>query len=234
MEENVFEKMKRERMEWREKFLAASPEEQQKMLEEKEAKREQAEKARKKAIYDDRKKRFFEKADQQIKILEVLIKAQKISFEVIKSFDGKILNNRLTKVLIEKLQALNSSLNADLVISYNRQTERNEGKIEIRMSHYGCGGLRNTNSIYIPLTKIVPFTSDGDRVVFSDAEQDMRNDAHFLTDILDSWKSAKKEYDKVHKEADKLSAAIEKYCHMNYCLRDFFKADHVIDHLWNL
>lgn len=221
--ENVFQKIREERQAWLDAYKNATPEEQARMLEEKKANREREEQKRQQMIYDDRKKRFMAKADKQIEILNILIRAREIALDSIKTFDGKVLNNRLTKAVEKELKAFNSSLYVSLVISYDHATKNNEGKLTIEVSHYESG-LEDSVSLKISLSPL----NDGNRVVWSETE-DLDYNKEYLSGWIESWKRAKKEYDKTYKEAMKVYAAIEHYGkNANSHLRNFFTGEHLI------
>lgn len=223
MEENVFQKIRREREEWRTKFLAASPDEQKKMIEEKKANQERAEMERKKAIYDDRKKRFFEKADKQLETLHLLEKGCAIALEVIKEFDGKVLNNRLTNEVNKRLEEFNSRISADLTIRYERDYDNNVGFLRFKVC-YTDNSLLSEHTIKIILSPVL----GGNRVMFAKTEEKHKEEVTYLTEHVSSWKSAKKEYDKVYKAAEKLNERIKEYSKNNDFLRDWISAEHVI------
>ena len=210
---------------WKAAYDAASPEEKERMVAEKKAQREREEKERQQRIYDDRKKRFVEKANHQIEILQALIQGRKIAFEVISQFDGKVLNNRLTKAVSEKMKSKDDSLWADLTISYDRSVCNNMGKLEISRSHYYEAGLYDKSSIEIILSPL----SDGNRVMAALTLSDENNSDKSLTDRISSWKKAIKDYDKTYKTAMKLSESIEKYGkETNVYLSEFFRAEYLI------
>ena len=221
--ENVFQKIREERQAWLDAYKNATHEEQARMLEEKKANREREEQERQKMIYDDRKKRFMQKADKQIEILEKLIRARKIALNVIKTFDGKVLNNRLTNAVEKDLKAFDSSLYVSLVISYNYSVTNNEGKLKIEVSHYDSG-FEDSVSLNISLS---PF-NDGNRVVWSETEN-LDYNKEYLSGWIENWKKAKKEYDKTYKQAMKVYAVIEDYGNnANGHLRSFFTGEHLI------
>lgn len=218
--ENVYQKIREERQAWLDAYKNATPEEQARMLEEKRANREREEQRRQQMIYDDRKARFMEKADNQIKILKKLVRAREIAFDVIKSFDGKVLNNRITKAVEEKLKAFDDSLWASLSYSYSYSEKRNVGNLTLRVSHYhGC--MEDSLTLYVPLSYM-------SRIVWSDTEG-WKDNKEYLSGWIESWKKAKKEYDKTYKQAMKVYDMIEDYGKNHNChLRNFFTEERLI------
>lgn len=224
MEENVFQKMMREREEWRTRFLAASPEEQERMLAEKKANREREEMERKQRIYDERKKRFMERADHQIKLLELLEEAKVIALEVIEKFDDKVLNNRLTNELNERLKEYDSSLSAKLSVHYDSDYQNNIGELTLRVSNYGEADLLKDCNLIILLTP----TIDKNRVKFLKTKENAENNKDYLEKRLELWKSSKKDYDKIYNAAKKLEEQIRKYSELSIYVREFFKKESII------
>ena len=221
--ENFWQKLAAERKAWLDAYKSATPEEQARMLAEKKANREREEQELQKRIYEDRKSRFMEKADHQIEIYKTLVRAREIAFDVIKSFDGKVLNNRLTKVVEEKLKAYNNSLYATLKISYEYSVKNNVGKLEIQVSHY-YGSMEDKLLLNIALS---PF-EDGNRVIWSETES-LKENNEYLSQFIEGWKKAKKEYDKTYKQAMKVYNIIEDYGKNYNChLRNFFTGEHLI------
>lgn len=218
--ENVYQKIREERQAWLDAYKNATPEEQARMLEEKRANREREEQRRQQMIYDDRKARFMEKADNQIKILKKLVRAREIAFDVIKSFDGKVLNNRITKAVEEKLKAFDDSLWASLSYSYSYSEKRNVGNLTLRVSHYH-GSMEDSLTLYVPLSNM-------SRIVWSDTEG-LKDNKEYLSGWIESWKKAKKEYGKTYKQAMKVYDMIEDYGKNHNChLRNFFTEERLI------
>ena len=106
MKENVMANlvaMREKRQQWQEKFDSATAEEQERMLAEKKADEERIERERKERIERDDKNKFVDSALAQIRVYKALKETFPKVMETIKSFDGKILNRRLTNVIAEKL-----------------------------------------------------------------------------------------------------------------------------------
>lgn len=212
----VLEKIRAERAAWNEAYQAASEEERERMLEEKARKREEEEKLRQQRIYDDRKTRFLEKCDKEIACAKSLKKAIKIALDVTKSFDGKVLNNRLTKAIQDKLD---KNIAAILEISYDYNTKNNVGKLIIREGNFH--GCYNSEDFKIVLS---PF-EDGNRVMWKETEESLNLQ---IDRRIKEMQDAKKSYDKVYKKAKAIEKAIEEYSNANYYIRDFFKTESVI------
>jgi len=212
----ILEKIRAERAAWNEAYLAASEEERERMLEEKARKREEEEKLRQQRIYDDRKTRFFEKCDKEIACAKSLKKAIKIALDVTKSFDGKVLNNRLTKAIQDKL---GKYISAVLNISYDYNTKNNVGKMTIREGNfYGCYDSEDFKIVLSPL-------EDGNRVMWKETEESLSIQ---LDRRIKEMQEAKKSYDKVYRKAKAIEKAIEEYSNVNFYVRDFFKTENVI------
>lgn len=213
---NILAQIRAEKAAWNEAYLAASEEERARMLEEKARKHEEEEKLRQQRIYDDRKARFIEKCDREIACTKSLKKAVAIALDVTKSFDGKVLNNRLTNAVQDKL---GKSISAVLTISYDYNTKNNVGKLTIREGNfYGC---YNSEDFKICLS---PF-EDGNRVMWKETEEAL--DLQFDRRIKE-MQEAKKSYDKVYKKAMAIEKAIKEYSNENYYIRNFFKTENVI------
>lgn len=225
--ENVFQKIREERAAWYEAYKSATPEEQKRMLEEKKAKYEEEEKRRKQMIEDDRKARFFKKTDEQIACYELLKKAMPIALEVAASFDGKILNNRLTNAVNERLhKEVDRYVTAKLVISYNWNLSTNVGELKVTdYNHHDCW---NEDSFKIILSNTL---GDSGRVMWQKSLEYMEQPGEKSTDFSEriaTRKKAKKDYDKVLKQARKVDEIIREYCQVDYELRDFFRTEYII------
>jgi len=212
----LVEKIRAERAAWNEAYLAASEEERERMLEEKARKREEEEKLRQQRIYDDRKTRFIEKCDREIACAKSLKKAIKIALDVTKSFDGKVLNNRLTKAIQDKL---GKNISAILEISYDYNTKNNVGKLTVREGNFS--GFYNSEDFKIMLSPL----EDGNRVMWKETEKSLNLQ---LDRRIKEMQEAKKSYDKVYKKAKAIEKAIEEYSRENYYTRDFLKTESVI------
>lgn len=207
---------------WKEKFDAASPEEQERMRQERAEQRKKAEAERDKRIYDDRKQRFVSKTSEQIDALKKLIPAHQIALDIIKSFDGKILNNRLTNTIKERLKQQDKNFGADLEWKYNYDTKTNYGRLEI--SYYG---------IYPSVSVGLEITLNGDdRIVWASTQENKYNTDDGLRSLIAEREQAIKQYDKIYREAEKLSQTIEQYGKLNYLVRDWLKTEHVIRSTW--
>ena len=216
MEENLNSVVEEFRA-WKEKYKNATPEEQEKMLEERAEKRRREEEERQKRIYEDRKKRFTDKIQSEIRTFRMLLEDTNFAMEVIKSFDGKVLNNRLTNAVKKKLQ---EGVYPHLSFSYDYALKKNVGTLELE-AHDKYGNARNREDIMIILS------SDG-RVIWSETEVLRYKNNEELVNRIKERKEAIKNYDKIYKEAKKLEAALENYSKLNFHVRDFFKAEYVI------
>lgn len=230
--ESVYEKIRREKEEWMAKFNAATPEEQKEMLEKKNREREESEKRRKQMIYDDRKNRFFENCDSYIECYNLLKKAFPIVLEVTATFDGKVLNNRLTNAINEKLHAkVHQYVTATLTISYDYDLKNNVGKLVVKdYNHHDCDNEFSFRIILSPL-------SDSNRVKWDETLDDMKKPGRNPDDFernIEKMKKAKKDYDKVFKKALKIYSIIEDYAKEDFHLRDFFKTEGIIGNTYYL
>lgn len=213
---DILERIRAKKAAWDEAFLNASEEERKRMLEERKREEAENERLRQQRIYDDRKARFIEKCDREIACTKSLKKAVAIALDVTKSFDGKVLNNRLTNAVQDKL---GKSISAVLTISYDYNTKNNVGKLTIREGNfYGC---YNSEDFKICLS---PF-EDGNRVMWKETEEAL--DLQFDRRIKE-MQEAKKSYDKVYKKAMAIEKAIKEYSNENYYIRNFFKTENVI------
>lgn len=213
---DILERIRAKKAAWDEAFLNASEEERKRMLEERKREEAENERLRQQRIYDNRKAEFFEKCDKEIACQESLKKAVKTAVEVAKTFDGKVLNNRLTKAIQEKL---GKNISAVLEISYDYNLENNRGKLTIREGNfYGCN---NEEFFYINLS---PF-SDGNRVMWKETEKSLK---FSYDNRLAEAKNAKKTYDKVYKKLMDVEKAINEYSKCNFMARNFLKAKSVL------
>ncbi len=222
----IYSKFVAERKNWLEKFNSATPEEQKRMLEEKKAKHEEEEKRRQKEIYDDRKNRFFKKCDEQIATYELLEKALPIALEISAKFDGKVLNNRLTKAVDDEIRAkVNQYVRAELIISYDYNLKNNVGKLSI--IDYNHHDYEREISFKIILSPL----SDNNRVMWKETLEYMEKPEGKTIDIaerISERKNAKKNYDRIYKKAKKVDEIIAEYAKEDFYVRDFFKSEHVI------
>lgn len=221
---NVLELKKAEMMAWREKYLAATPAEQERMLAERQEQRIREEEERKRRDYNERKTRFVEKANNQIFLYKELLKARSIALEEIKKFDGKVLNNRLTKIIDAELKKRSKDLFASLNIHYEWDKKNNIGELKLSIYNHFSYGLDNDITLKIVLTEF----NDGNRVDWSRTENEKGNDEKFILDRISSWKNAIKSYDKAFKTLKKVDSMIKNYSKENFYLRDFFKTEHVL------
>lgn len=221
---NDLESRRAERMAWREKYLAATPAEQERMLAEKQAQHLKEEEERKRRIYDERRARFMKKSENQIFLYKELLKARSIALEEIKNFDGKVLNNRLTKIIDAKLKKCSKDLFASLEIRYDHSSKNNMGELKLSVYNHFSYGLDNDITLKIHLTDI----RDGNRVDWSCTEHEDSNAEKFILDRISTWKNAAKSYDKAYKTLKKVESMIESYAKENFFLRDFFKTEHIL------
>ncbi len=222
--ETNYQKFVAKRRAWLDAYNAASPEEKERMMAEKKANAKKEAEEREKEIYNDRKARFMQRADNQIKIYELLIRANRTAMDVIKSFDGKVLNNRLTKAVETEIKKIHPRLFAELTISYKHDVSNNEGRLKISLYDYDYNSLDNDSSLYITLS---PF-DDGNRVVWAETESRKENEEH-RQDWIADWKHCKKSYDNSYKQAMKIYEMIEKYNKsVNFNMRCYFKEIHII------
>ena len=169
--------------------------------------------------------------DNQITVYQILSYARSMALDVIKSFDGKVLNKRLEKAVETKIRDYNVHLHANLVISYDYNIKNNDARLDIRFSN--CGGfygLENETSLYIPLSPL----EDGNRVVWEKMLERAEN-KDYLTERIESHQKAKKEYGKVLRQAQKIRDMIEDYGkNTNSCVRNFLTNERIIDNKFYL
>lgn len=213
---------------WKKKFDAATDEEKERMLKERKEQLIAQAQEREKKIVAERKQRFTDKANNQINLYRQLLEARKIALGIIKNFDGKVLNNRLTKAVESKLKEFNKSLYASLDISYDRELGNNVGKLKIRIGHYLGSWAWDETSLYILLSPV----SDSNRVIWEETEKDERNQDKVVTDCIADWSDAVSEYDNAIKAAEEVSKMLEEYGKVNIHLRQFISGEHIIRGTW--
>ncbi len=215
--------------EWKAKFDAATPEEQKIMIAERDAKREQEKRDRQERIENDRKGRFSEKAETEIETLKMLIKGRKAAMGIIKSFDGKVLNRRLSNILNDELKKIDRFMYCTLNIEYDYEQKANVGRLEISTSR--CGQRYQARESF--RLKIF-LTSPAERVIFETTDSYADNAEKILSDQITMWKKAVRDYDKTRKMAAKVYSVIEDYAKSNYHLRDFFKTEYIVSNTYYL
>lgn len=214
--------------EFEEKYLAADEQGKKVLLEERRQQRKIEEQQREKQINDERKERFVSKANKQIKIYKDLQRTRKVALEVIKSFDGKVLNNRLTKAVTAELKKLDNSFYAHLDIEYDRQQQNNVGRLKLSANEYHFEDQIILQIVLSPL-------SDSNRVKYDATESLDKNSCEYIDTRIAEWKQACKEYEKVLKQAQKIEADIRKYGEKaNFHLRNFFQGESIIHSKWYL
>lgn len=213
---------------WKEKYDAATDEEKERMLEERKKQQIAQAQEREKKIVAERKQRFTDKANNQINLYRQLLEGRKIALGIIKTFDGKVLNNRLTKAVEQKLKEFDKNLYASLDISYDRDLGNNVGKLKIRISHYLGSWVWDETSLYILLSPV----SDSNRVIWEETEKDEQNQDKVVTDCIADWSNAINEYDDAIKAAEKVSKMLEEYGKVNIHLRQFISGEHLIRNGW--
>ena len=221
---NDLEERKAKRMAWREEYLKATPEEKERMMTERKLRDAEEKKQLDKEIYAERKKKFIDRSKAQISALQTLIQARKIAFDVIKQFDGKVLNNRLTKVVEQELRKVDSHLYVTLTISYNSLLKNNASVLEIEV-YEQVESVRDRDSITIVLSPL----TEGNRVMFDQTESKNSKDKEYLTNRIRGYQDAIKSYDQSYKAAVKLNEMIEKYGQdINHHLREHFRGFNLI------
>lgn len=204
----------------------ATPEEVSRLVEEHKEKVKEWEKLWEQNAYNERKERFLKISKANVAVFEELIQATKEALEVIKSFDGKVLNNRLTNAVKEKFNRTTTSASttsASLTIEYNYKTNRNEGKLKINVTNWN--GASHATSIRIVLSN-PPYE---ERVVADKTEELFyENSLQQIEKYINQYKDAAKNYDKRMKKAMNVANAINEYAKVEGFLRDFWKAENVI------
>ena len=203
MKENVMANlvaMREKRQQWQEKFDSATAEEQERMLAEKKADEERIERERKERIERDDKNKFVDSALAQIRVYKALKETFPKVMETIKSFDGKILNRRLTNVIAEKL-----------------------GKdFTVTLEDFSWAS-------YIRINYLAERAWDYQAEFKLHVDTDYRINAREtelpqLDEQIISWQKAVKSYDKYLKVAKKIKKAMEDYGNeVPWQLRDVFK-----------
>lgn len=199
----------------------ATPEEVSRLVEEHKEKVKEWEKMWEQNAYNERKERFLKISKANVAVFEELIQATKEALEVIKSFDGKVLNNRLTNAVKEKFNRNTTS--ASLTIEYNHKTNQNEGKLKINVTNWN--GVRHDTSIRIVLSN-PPYE---ERIAADKTEELFyENSLQQIEQYINQYKDAAKNYDKRMKKAMNVVNAISEYAKVEGFLRDFWKAESVI------
>ena len=199
----------------------ATPEEVSRLVEEHKTKVKEWEKMWEQEAYNERKERFLKISKANIAVFEELIQATKEALEVIKTFDGKVLNNRLTNAVKEKFNRNTTS--ASLTIEYNYKTNQNEGKLKINVTNWN--GASHTTSIRIILSN-PPYE---ERIAADKTEELFyENSLQQIEKYINQYKDAAKNYDKRMKKAMNVVNAINEYAKVEGFLRDFWKAESVI------
>ena len=199
----------------------ATPEEVSRLVEEHKTKVKEWEKMWEQEAYNERKERFLKISKANIAVFEELIQATKDALEVIKTFDGKVLNNRLTNAVKEKFNRNTTS--ASLSIEYNYKTNQNEGKLKINVTNWN--GASHTTSIRIILSN-PPYE---ERIAADKTEELFyENSLQQIEKYINQYKDAAKNYDKRMKKAMNVVNAINEYAKVEGFLRDFWKAESVI------
>lgn len=214
---------------WKEKYDVASAEEKELMEKERKEQLIAQAQEREKKIVAERKQKFMDKALNQINLYCQLLEARKIALGVIKIFDGKVLNNRLTKAVESKLKEFNNSLYASLDISFDRDLGNNVGKLKIRICHYLGSWAWDETSLYISLSPV----SDSNRVIWEETEKDERNQENVITDCIMEWNEACNEYEDGIKAAQEITQMLQKYGNgVNIHLRQYISEVGLIGNKW--
>lgn len=199
----------------------ATPEEVHRLVEEHKEKVKEWEKLWEQKAYNERKERFLKISKGNVAVFEELIRAAKDALKVIKTFDGKVLNNRLTNAVKEKFNKNTTS--ASLTIEYNHKTNQNEGKLKINVTNWS--GASHATSIRIILSN-PPYE---ERVVADKTEELFyENSLQQIEKYINQYKDAAKNYDKRMKKAMNVANAINEYAKVEGFLRDFWRAENVI------
>lgn len=218
------EKRREERRAWYAAYLAASDDEKTRMMEERKKELAIEEENRQKRIYDDRKARFVKKCDEQIAALESLMKFEKVTLEIIKNFDGKVLNARLTNAVDAEVKKIEKYSYATLKYdySYDNGTRTTFGKLTISLSYFH--GWYKDFSVKI-------FYNEEGRI---NAEKTLEGYESCLARLISDWKKVRKDYDKIHKKAMKVKKEIEAYRKESVYLRDFLRSEGIIGYTSDL
>lgn len=219
-----------ERRKWKKKFDNATEEEQAQMLAERAEAREREKAEREQKMYAERKERFMKRAENEILATEYIIKARQIALDMLKDFDGKVLNNRYTKAVDAKLKEVYRGLWCTLVVEYDHTTKANVGRLKIEVRLYEKSNGTDNCTIYI---KLLPDLY-AYRVDYAKTIEDSRNTNEGELKQIEDYKNAIKQYDKVYKHAEKVRKTIEDYAKNNYYLRDYFRAERVISNVYYL
>ena len=173
-------------------------------------------------FYERVKDEFITKANSQIRVYELLNRAFPIVAEVIKSFDGKVLNARLANKVEEELNHISSDLHASLEIIYSQEHKNNVGYLEVRKAPY-ASGLHRSMKINIMLSSV----SDGNRVVWSKTAEWLDSCKDVLPGYIAEWKQMKKDFDKAYNGACRFNMEMRKRIEdyqnrYSHALREFF------------
>lgn len=208
---NIEEKREK-RLAWKTAYLAASPEEKERMIAQKKEEMRIAEEKRQQKILEDRKARFEAKCDKQIATLKTLLKAAKIAVEITKKFEGKVLNNRLTNLVdaeVKKIGRLYATLKYDAYARCGRLTIKDANATDCWTDDFELK---------------IDYNIDG-RVFFTETFEDPSS---HLERLISDWKNAKRTYEKVLKKAEKIRREIHEYRKESAYVREFLRTENVI------
>lgn len=235
--DNITNEILKAHREWVERFANATEEEQAIMLKEKQEKALAAAKERDLSIYNERKQRFVAKMNNYIEVAKRVIKARSVALDVLKSFDGKVLNNRYTKAVQDELEKAigvgiygNNLAYCTLSFEYEREYSANVGFLNLESK-------LNGEHISWKLTIILKPSIGGyvhERVDYKATSELSKNSDTQLHVYLKEAKDAIKKYDSILAKAKKLEKAIKDYGKTNYHVRDFIKSNSLLGGLYYL
>lgn len=158
-----------------------------------------------------RKETFMKMADEQIAMYKALANHVDVALEVIKKFDGKVLNNRLTKAVEAEIKKTDDKAHAKLFMSSKG------GLLDI---------MRPSSSRILNCTSIgIKITADN-RIDWAETLDDYHDT---LSDKAEAMEEAKYNYDAALQLAQDVCDAIDNYSqNAPSILREYFRDNSVI------
>ena len=165
---------------------------------------------------DARKEKFVNRTTKALEGQRELLNAFDIALEVLKNFDGKVLNRRYEKAVLEKINRdiISTSLGNELTYP-DRKTI---GALTVEWRNYDP---------YIIDVKL-PIAIGADwRVRYSETLTLAAEARGRRVKYIEELEEALEQYDNTYAEAMKLKAHIERFSHLNYNVRHFLKDERV-------
>lgn len=214
---NYLDKIRAERIAWAEAYKNASEDEKKVMLEERAKTRKEREEKERKMREDFQKQKFIEISDEQIGIYYELETGIEIVKEFVKKFDGKVLNNRLTKAVEKELPNASRFLAISLEYVQNYSAGKNDAYLTLIRCYSGNKDCR---------TKIkILFDNDG-RIL---ADKTLAEFEDVIPTKIANYEKAKEDYDIALEEARILDKKIEEFVKKyHHSLREYLNNNYVL------